>query len=239
MARSAAGPPSTSAADAKAAEREAAGGGARARTPARSAVASAADAAHSRGYALRKQGNFLGAVEAYSEAIQLQPGHFKALFNRAFSYDKVLAWLLWVLVWCMFHHPGLCSPSTSGRSCAVGPVGKRGGGLWQGAARGAKEQLCALQSRARWRFQHGAPLAIEVAMPTHLPCPLALSCDCRITRDRLGNYSGAVEDFSAAILLDDRNADFYHNRGFSQRKQVLTHPSFGIGACMACQRPCS
>ena len=101
MARSAAGPPSTSAADAKAAENEAAGGGARARTPARSAVASAADAAHSRGYALRKQGNFLGAVEAYSEAIKLQPGHFKALFNRAFSYDKVLAWLLLIL--CRVH----------------------------------------------------------------------------------------------------------------------------------------
>ena len=62
-------------------------------------------------------------------------------------------------------------------------------------------------------------------MPVNLPCPLALSCDCRITRDRLGNYSGAVEDFSAALLLDNRNADFYHNRGFSQRKQVLTRPS--------------
>ena len=96
MARSAAGPPSTSAADAKAAEKEAAGGGAR--PTARAAAAHAADAAHSRGYMLRKQGNFLGAVEAYSEAIELQPAHFKALFNRAFSYDKVLAWLLWILV---------------------------------------------------------------------------------------------------------------------------------------------
>ena len=76
-------------------------------------------------------------------------------------------------------------------------------------------------------------------MLMHMPCSLALSCDCRITRDRLGNYSGAVEDFSAAILLDNRNADFYHNRGFSQRKQVLTRPSGGMGACTACQLPCS
>ena len=73
----------------------------------------------------------------------------------------------------------------------------------------------------------------------HMPCSLALPCDCRITRDRLGNYSGAVEDFSAAILLDNRNADFYHNRGFSQRKQVLTRSSGGMGACTACQLPCS
>ena len=106
MARSAAGPPSTSAADAKTAEKEAAGGGAR--PIARAAAASAADAAHSRGYTLRKQGNFLGAVEAYSEAVELQPAHFKALFNRAFSYDKVLAWLLWILVRCMLHHPLFC-----------------------------------------------------------------------------------------------------------------------------------
>ena len=42
----------------------------------------------------------------------------------------------------------------------------------------------------------------------------------RITRDRLGDYTGAVQDFSAAIMLDPRNADFYHNRGFSQRKQA-------------------
>lgn len=156
VARSAAGPPSTSAADAKTAGRE--GAGARARTPARSAVASAADAAHSRGYALRKQGNFLGAVEAYSEAIKLQPAHFKALFNRAFSYDKVAC--LAALGSCQVHasSPGLRRGSVSGRRRAVGPVGKGGGGLWQGAACGAKEQLCALQSRARWHFQCRSPL---------------------------------------------------------------------------------
>lgn len=32
--------------------------------------------------------------------------------------------------------------------------------------------------------------------------------------------AGAVEDFTAAAALDPANADFYHNRGFSLRKQV-------------------
>jgi lipoprotein NlpI len=41
-----------------------------------------------------------------------------------------------------------------------------------------------------------------------------------ITRDRQGDFGGAVDDFSAAIALDPANADFYHNRGFSLRKQV-------------------
>ena len=41
-----------------------------------------------------------------------------------------------------------------------------------------------------------------------------------ITKDRMGDYAGAVEDFTAAAALDPSNADFYHNRGFSLRKQV-------------------
>lgn len=48
-----------------------------------------ADEYHARGYALRKQGDFAGAVREYSRALALDPGHFKCLFNRAFSLDKV------------------------------------------------------------------------------------------------------------------------------------------------------
>lgn len=54
-----------------------------------------------------------------------------------------------------------------------------------------------------------------------------------ITRDRSGDYQGAITDFSHAISLDPANADFFHNRGFSLRKLVgalclVTHsPDFG------------
>jgi len=44
---------------------------------------------HARGYAARKQGRFDVAVEEYSRTLALEPRHFKALFNRGFSYDKV------------------------------------------------------------------------------------------------------------------------------------------------------
>lgn len=43
---------------------------------------------HAQGYAFRKQGNFAAAIEEYSQAIRLEPSHFKALFNRGFSWDK-------------------------------------------------------------------------------------------------------------------------------------------------------
>jgi tetratricopeptide (TPR) repeat protein len=48
-----------------------------------------ADYYHARGYAARKHGNFQAAVEEYSRALALDNSHFKALFNRGFSYDKV------------------------------------------------------------------------------------------------------------------------------------------------------
>jgi Flp pilus assembly protein TadD len=50
---------------------------------------STADEHHARGYALRKAGEFRGAIEEYSAALRLDPRHFKALFNRGFSHDKV------------------------------------------------------------------------------------------------------------------------------------------------------
>ena len=48
-----------------------------------------ADEHHAKGYSFRKQGNFAAAIEEYSQAIALEPHHFKALFNRGFSWDKV------------------------------------------------------------------------------------------------------------------------------------------------------
>lgn len=39
----------------------------------------------------------------------------------------------------------------------------------------------------------------------------------------MGDFEGAVADFSSAVALDPRNADFYHNRGFSLRKQVSSN----------------
>lgn len=54
-----------------------------------SAQPNTADYFHARGFAHRKSGNFKVAIEDYSRAIELDPRHFKALFNRGFSYDKV------------------------------------------------------------------------------------------------------------------------------------------------------
>jgi tetratricopeptide (TPR) repeat protein len=47
---------------------------------------SAADVYHARGFAFRKKGDFKSAVLEYTKAIEANPKHFKAYFNRAFAY---------------------------------------------------------------------------------------------------------------------------------------------------------
>ena len=46
------------------------------------------------GTALRKREDFAGALAEYGAALSLHPRHFKALFNRAFSLDKVTGFAL-------------------------------------------------------------------------------------------------------------------------------------------------
>jgi tetratricopeptide (TPR) repeat protein len=48
-----------------------------------------ADEFHAKGFDLRKQGDYKGAIEEYSQALSLNPNHFKALFNRGFAFDKI------------------------------------------------------------------------------------------------------------------------------------------------------
>ena len=50
---------------------------------------SEAEELHSLGYAARKVGDYIKAVEFYSKAIECNPEFVQAFFNRAFAYDKL------------------------------------------------------------------------------------------------------------------------------------------------------
>lgn len=50
---------------------------------------SAGEQQYCRGCAHRKAGQFSEAVVEYTAALALDPHHFKAVFNRGFSHDKV------------------------------------------------------------------------------------------------------------------------------------------------------
>jgi len=49
---------------------------------------------HNLGYQLRRSNDFRGAILEYTNALNIQPNYFKALFNRGFAYDKVGEYLL-------------------------------------------------------------------------------------------------------------------------------------------------
>lgn len=47
------------------------------------------------------QGDFEKAINDYSVAIRIDPNHFKAVYNRAFSYDKVSSEICSLFVNCI------------------------------------------------------------------------------------------------------------------------------------------
>lgn len=48
-----------------------------------------AEASHTKGYQARKQGDYNLAIQYYTQALEIYPYHFKALFNRGFAFDKL------------------------------------------------------------------------------------------------------------------------------------------------------
>ena len=48
-----------------------------------------ADYYHGMGYQLRREGDYRGAINYYTLALESSPQHFKALFNRGFAFDKL------------------------------------------------------------------------------------------------------------------------------------------------------
>jgi tetratricopeptide (TPR) repeat protein len=48
-----------------------------------------AEGFHTKGYEARKKGDYDAAILNYSDALNILPNHFKALFNRGFAYDKI------------------------------------------------------------------------------------------------------------------------------------------------------
>ncbi|KAJ9524536.1 hypothetical protein QJQ45_024116 [Haematococcus lacustris] len=131
------------------------------------------DEAYQRGLALRKAGKYDSAIAEYSQALSLDPTHFKSLFNRGYSWDKV----------------------------------------------GCLDKALA---------DYGEALQLE-------PRNSFAWYNSGIIRDRVEDFAGAIQDFSRAIELDGTSADFFHNRGFSHRKQASGDSSGVIAHALAAE----
>jgi tetratricopeptide (TPR) repeat protein len=166
-----------------------------------SAASPEADVHHARGFALRRKGDFAGAIAEYTRAIALDPGHFKAYFNR-----------------CV---PVRGSGSSSG---AGGRAGRRVS-LVCSLPRLPPCVPTASSPPHCSGFAHDKLRDFPSAIGDYTR---ALGIDPRnayafynrgISHDRSGDYAAAIADFTAAIGLLPTNADFHHNRGFCHRKR--------------------
>lgn len=156
-----------------------------------------------------KRGDFKAAVADYSRALELDPRHFKAVYNRAFSYDKVCASPLWVLLSLLLTRVAGGTNSTHARV------------------------------HARSRTHARPPASHHEPLPARPPsCPqmgrldeavadysTAISLEPRnanafhnrgSTLDKMGRLDHAVADFSAALELDPSNATTHNARGLAR-----------------------
>ena len=161
----------------------------------------------------RKQGRFERRGQEYSRTLALAPRHFKALFSRGFSYDKVRG---------------------GGAAAAAGPgfgCGRCSGKeplTRQQHLEGSSSTTTTSSSSSSSSVQHtpSPPTPLNPTPHRHpqqlgqyalavidYSAALALCPDNSFalynrgtTKDRMGDYPGAVEDFTAAAALDPNNA---------------------------------
>ncbi|KAL3142922.1 hypothetical protein ABBQ38_003209 [Trebouxia sp. C0009 RCD-2024] len=173
---------------------------------------------HAKGYSFRKQGNFAAAIEEYSQAIALEPHHFKALFNRGFSWDKV------------GNHERAIEDYT--QALQVDPqnsyafynrgITRDGSGDYEGAVEDFSHAIRLDPANADFFHNRGFSLRkmgrFEEALKDYTAAIQLNPRHCRafynraFSNDRLRRYDAAVSDYTRALEIQPGNATAYHNR---------------------------
>ena len=196
----------------------------------------AARAAHARGVDLRRQGDFRGAVTAYTEALELDPSNFRCYFDRAFARDA------------MGDIPGAIDDYSVAISVDPAPLAWYNRGIArsrQGDPRGAAADF----GEAIDRASDAEPVADFYHNRAYckremgdLPGAIA-DYDASLSRkkdhfkslyhrafclDALGDAGAALRDYDAAVRLRPSHAAVHHNRGVVLGK--LERPSEALEA---------
>ncbi|XGB38463.1 MAG: tetratricopeptide repeat protein [Cyanobacteria bacterium LVE1205-1] len=136
------------------------------------------------------QGDFLGAISDYSEAIRIDPNYAKAYNNRGFAKDKLK------------DYQGAISDYSE--AIRIDPnfayaYNNRGN---------AKDEL---------KDYKGAISDYSEAI--RIDPNFAYAYNNRgIAKRKLKDYKGAISDYSEAIRIDPNDTDYYYNRGNAKRK---------------------
>jgi tetratricopeptide (TPR) repeat protein len=192
-----------------------------------------ADYYHSRGYALRKRGDFVAAIADYTRAISLDPRHFKAYFNRGFSFDKLGEYDRAI---SDYTTALAVSPNNAYALYNRGISQDRKGDF----AAAIQDFTLALQvDSTNADFFHNRGFSnrklgnYEAAVVDYTralelnPKHFKAFYNRAFAYDKMGDFQSAIWDYTQALKIDTDNANAYHNRGSSYEKLNRNEDALG------------
>lgn len=191
-----------------------------------------ADVAHAKGFGLRRVGDFVGAIAEYTRAVELDPNHFKAYFNRGFAYDKIREFSKAVQDYSRaleidpdnayaFYNRGIAYDRAGQWGLAIEDFTKAIKILPNYADFYHNRGFC-------YRKQGRYDLAVvDYSEAIRLNDKHFKAVYNRaFSYDKMGKYKEAIADYSRAIELEPMNANAYHNRGSTYDKVRIGLPTF-------------
>lgn len=190
-----------------------------------------ADMAHAKGFNLRRVGDFAGAIEKYTRAIELDPGHFKAYFNRGFAYDKIREFEKAVQD---YTRALKIDPNNAYAYYNRGIAYDRAG-QWNSAIEDFTKAIQILPNYADFYHNRGFCYRkqgrYDLAVVDYTEA-IGLNdkhfkavYNRAFSYDKMGKYKEAIADYTRAIELEPMNANAYHNRGSTYDKMGLVEES--------------
>ncbi|KAF1788120.1 Tetratricopeptide repeat [Phytophthora cactorum] len=180
------------------------------------------------GFQYRQECNFQAAADEYSRAIQLNPHHFKAYFNRGFVYDKMRRFDAAVEDYTQ----ALKMDPHNAFALYNRGISLDRSGDYQGALADFTRAIELLPTNADFYhnrgFCHRKQGNFELAIADYSraiefnPDHFKSLYNRAYSYDKLGRYEDAVQDYTAALRVEPENANAYHNRGSTYDKMKDT-----------------
>lgn len=173
-----------------------------------------------RGLQYRRQGELQAAIDMYSRALEIDPGHFKALFNRAFCYDKCGRLALAIRDYEAAAEVDPSNPYTYynvGISCdRLGDLARAVAAFTAAIEKGQGRHPDFYHNRGFSLRKMGSyPAAVDdytsaIALnPTHFKSRFNRG----FCHDKMGQCDRAIEDYTVALSVDPKSVNALHNRG--------------------------
>ena len=179
---------------------------------------------HAKGFALRKQGDYKGAILLYTKAIEADPLNFKAYFNRGFAYDKLKNFEAAIRDYTAaididarnayaYYNRGISHDRSGNYRNAVDDFTMAIDILPSNADFFHNRGFCHRKSGDYESAVKDYTKALELN-PNHFKA----AYNRAYSQDKLGRHMDAIKDYTTALRIDPSSANALHNRGSSYEK---------------------